>query len=105
MGKDFKFRNMTWGGNGTTGGKYKFAKNASKYFKWGGFATTGISLALDINDFNSDKISTKQFIGNTISNAISTIPLYGTAWSIGWSLGGEFGPSKWYGNDDNKWFK
>ncbi|MFV0501866.1 MAG: hypothetical protein ACK5MH_09785 [Bacteroidales bacterium] len=28
-----------------------------------------------------------------------------TMGSIGWNLGGKFGHSKWYGKDDNKWFK
>jgi RHS repeat-associated protein len=38
-------------------------------------------------------------------NGISCIPVWGTAVSIGWDAGAEWGPSKWYGNNDSKWFE
>lgn len=40
-----------------------------------------------------------------VANLISAIPIFGTAWSIGWNMGKVYGPSKWYGTNDGKWFK
>ena len=36
------------------------------------------------------------------------VAVYGivrTAWDVGFYLGYNYGPSKWYGTDDTKWFK
>jgi hypothetical protein len=64
---------------------------------WGGY---------DIyNQWDQSRISTGQLIVEQISNGIDAVPVYGTAWSIGWELGKKYGPSKWYGDDDTKWFK
>ena len=37
MGKNFKMYKQTWGGNGATGGKFKFGKKNSTGFKIGGY--------------------------------------------------------------------
>ena len=29
----------------------------------------------------------------------------GAGIAVGWELGKHYGPSKWYGSDDTKWFK
>lgn len=53
----------------------------------------------------SGELNTEPMIVEQISNVIGAIPGYGTGWSIGWELGKRYGPSKWYGKDDTKWFK
>lgn len=105
MGKDGKIRSQNWGGNGAVGGKFKYAGRVSKLLKWGGSAI-GIYGVLDTQvQYQNNKINENQLIIQHISNAIGFIPTYGTAWSIGWDLGQDFGPSTWYGKNDNKWFK
>jgi RHS repeat-associated protein len=104
MGKDFKFRSQNWGGNGVTGGKFKFAKTNGRYFRWAG-TVAGLYGVYEIeSQYRSGAINQSQRAVEQISNGIGFIPLYGTAWSFGWNLGKDFGPSTWYGNN-NSWFK
>jgi hypothetical protein len=75
--------------------------------KYGGYGFSAWG-AYDINSqWRSGQLSTGQMVVEQISNGIGAIPYMGigTAWSIGWNLGGQYGPSKWYGSDDTKWFK
>ena len=40
------------------------------------------------------------------SNLFSTLGgIYGASWGTGWELGKAYGPSYWYGDNDNKWFE
>jgi hypothetical protein len=60
----------------------------------------------EVNEqFKANEISTGKMYIEQGSNAIGFVPLYGLAWAIGWELGGDYGPSKWYGSDGTKWFK
>ncbi len=105
MGKDGKIRSQKWGGNGITGGKFKFAGKVSKFFKWGGSAI-GVYGVVDTQvKYQNNEINGTELIIQQISNIIGFIPTYGTAWSIGWNLGQDFGPSTWYGKNDYKWFE
>ncbi len=105
MGKDGKLRSQNWGGNGATGSKFKFAGKVGKFFKWGGSAI-GVYGVIDIQvQYQNNEISGTQAIIQQISNGIGFIPTYGTAWSIGWNLGQDFGLSTWYGKNDYKWFE
>ena len=87
MGKDWRIRSQKWGGNGITGGKLKYAAKVSKYFKWLGYGTTLISATNTEIMYRNSLISNKQRWISHCSTAISCIPLYGTAWSIGWEAG------------------
>ena len=87
MGKDWKIRSQKWGGNGITGGKLKYAAKVSKYFKWLGYGTAFISAVNTEMMYDDSQISNKQRWISHCSTAISCIPLYGTAWSIGWEAG------------------
>jgi len=75
--------------------------------KYGGWGFTAYGAFDTNNQWRSNQISTPQMIANQISNGIGAVPYMGigTAWSLGWNLGGSYGPSKWYGTDDTKWFK
>ena len=88
MGKNFKIYKQKWGGNGTTGGKLKFAKKVSNTFKGVGW-TLGAHNAYKIyNDFSEGNISLTTMCIEEMSNAISTLGgLGGAAWGIGWELG------------------
>ena len=87
MGKDWKLRSQRWGGNGITGGKLKYAAKVSKYFKWLGYGTALISATNTEMLHDAGLISNKQRWISHGSTAISCIPLYGTAWSVGWEAG------------------
>ena len=90
MGKDFKTRSTSWGGNQHTGGKYKFARKASR-----GFA--GVSIALGVVGFvkteekyQNGKYNQWQRVteqGTNVYSALGGLP--GAAWGIGWGLGEE----------------
>lgn len=73
--------------------------------KYGGSVFTAWS-AYDVYDqWEQKKITTGGMLVEQTSNLMGAYPVYGTAWSIGWNLGGLYGPSKWYGEDDTKWFE
>ncbi len=73
--------------------------------KYGGLAFT-LHGAYDINkQWSNSEISTSSMIVEQVSNVIGAIPVYGTAWSIGWNLGKACGPSTWYGDNDYKYFE
>ena len=97
MGKNFKIYKQKWGGNGTTGGKLKFAKKTSNIFKGVGLAL-GINNAIDIyNDYYEGNISSTTMCIEEMSNAISTFGgLEGAAWGIGWELGRYVTNMEWY---------
>ena len=63
--------------------------------KYGGFVTGAYGIADKFSQYKSQKINKTELIVEQISNLIGLIPLYGTAWSIGWNLGKEYGPSTW----------
>lgn len=87
MGRDLKIRSQNWGGNQYTGGKLKFASKYAKYFKWAGFAATAASAYNIEKMHDAGLICNKQRWIEHTSNAISMIPLYGTAWAFGWEMG------------------
>ena len=105
LGKDFKLRSLSWGGNGITGGKFKFARRTGRYFKWAGTAAGLYGIYEIERQFSNNDINQTQRFVEQISNGIGFIPTYGTAWSIGWELGKNYGPSTWFGDNDYKWFE
>lgn len=90
LGKDFKFRTTIGrkgNGNQYSGGKYKFGKKVSDIFQFGGYIVSGYS-AVDLYfEKKNDEINNYQFFSEEISSLGSNVPLYGTAWSIGWEGG------------------
>ncbi len=81
-----------------------------------GVAKTGLSVlgkfigaynAYSVNEqYKSDQISKGRMQIEQASNLFSTFGgIYGASWGIGWELGKLYGPSKWYGNNDTKWFE
>jgi hypothetical protein len=105
MGKDGKIRNQNWGGNGRTGGKFKFARKAGKFLKWCGTVIEIYEVVDTYVQYKHNEIDGTQLIIEQISNGIGFIPTFGIVWSIGWNLGKDFGPSTWYGENDYKWFE
>jgi len=88
MGKDFKIRSQDWGGNGNSGGKYKFAEKWSTRMGYVGygFAVYG---AFDINeDYRAGEISTFRMTLDQTMNAIGGFGgIYGAVASFGWEIG------------------
>lgn len=87
MGRDWKIRSQRWGGNGITGGKLKYAKRISRHFYFLGKAAAVVSIADTEMLYRQQLITKKQRWLRHGSTAISAIPLYGTAWAIGWEAG------------------
>src|SRR5690606_14013739 len=88
MGKNGQFYSTDWGGNGYTGGKYKYAKNLSTGLNRAGtifgYANYGIITA----QHDAGQISNFAYGMEMTSNAISTHGgLYGAAWGVGWEGG------------------
>lgn len=97
MGKNFKMYKQTWGGNGFTGGKNKFAKTTSNTIKWGGRALGAWNGYQIHKDYVTGEIGTGWMIAEQSSNAYSTFGgLYGAAWGIGWELGRTVTNTSWY---------
>ena len=97
MGKDFKVRSQSWGGNQYTGGKNQFALKMSKKITWGGNVLgiyNGVNIYLDWDRGNS---SSQQFLIEEFSNIYSTVGgVYGAAWGIGWEMGRQTTYQAWY---------
>ena len=81
-----------------------------------GLAKTGLSIlgkalgaynAYDINEkYRNGEISKGMMRIEQASNLFSTLGgIYGASWGTGWELGKAYGPSYWYGDNDNKWFE
>ena len=97
MGKNFKIYKQTWGGNGFTGGKRKFAKNISTGIKLGGYGF-GIWSSYKIDQqYRSGTLPESQKYIEQSSNLISTAGgLYGAAWALGWEFGRGITNMTWY---------
>ena len=111
IGKDFKLRSSEINGNGATGGKKKFAGKVATGLKLGGWAL-GIYGIYDTQaQYHRDKkngvsVNNARLVLDQISNGVSTFGgLYGASWGFGYEMGKSYGPSKWYGANDRKWFE
>lgn len=87
MGKDWKIRSQNWGGNQYTGGKFKYARSVSKVLGRLGYVMSAYSVYNTERMYSKGLITTKQRNVAQCVNAISAIPVYGTAFGIGWELG------------------
>ena len=97
MGKDFKIRSQDWGGNGATGGKYKYAKSTGKVLSTIGKGVSVYSMYTSLDKWMSGDISTELFAGDMVSGLFGIFGgIYGASWEIGWELGKNYGPSTWF---------
>lgn len=97
MGKDLKIRNQSWGGNQYTGGKYKFAENMSKPFKYGSSVLGFYDMYTSINKGWRGKISPEVAVGDVIFGGASLYSGFWGGWANFWyGLGKEYGPMKTY---------
>lgn len=97
MGKNYKIYQQSWGGNQYTGGKNKYGKKMSNYFRYLGYGIGAYSAA-DIHQkrINGDINWTEWSIEQS-SNAFSTVGgQLGAAWSIGWEAGRAVTNTEWY---------
>lgn len=78
-----------------------YGKEMAKLSKWGryvkvaGAASFAFSWSITEYQYSLGEISGIERIGDQVTNVISLIPLYGTAWSVGYELGKDYGPSTW----------
>ncbi len=91
--------------NGLEEAPLKVPKGIKIIGKYGGAVLIFYSI-YDVNaQWRSHQIGTVEMVIEQTSNLIGFVPIIGTSWSFGWNLGKSYGPSKWYGTDDTKWFK
>ncbi|MBA3987288.1 MAG: hypothetical protein H0X63_12115, partial [Flavobacteriales bacterium] len=84
MDKQGNIRSTDWGGNGTTGGKHKFARNLSNNLRNLGTGLSILSGGITTLQYDSGQMSGVQYSAEMISTGISTrVP----AWGVGWELG------------------
>ena len=74
-----------------------------------GFAGKGLGvfgMAMSADDLISGEVSPVQGTMDIIMGGVGTFGGYiGGIWSLSYEAGKHYGPSKWYGEDDTKWFK
>ena len=97
MGKNFKIYQQTWGGNGYTGGKNKYAKKTSNAIKWGGRALGVYSGFNTIEQRVNGEIKTGWMLAELGTTGVSAYgTLYGAAWGFGWEIGRAVTSMDWY---------
>ncbi len=103
MGKNLKFYDVNWGGNGFTGGKNKFAgKWSSRIGKLG--AVAGVYGGYNTwKEYQQGKLSTlgATYLGATDVGGVRG-GIYGGAWSLGTGIGKAIVESRFYFNNTQK---
>lgn len=100
LGKNGKFYDFTFNGNGSTGGRNKFAKATSSGLKWGGRILGGISTINDVYDFftvNTTEGRAKATM-ELIADGVGSVPDIGPFFTLYWNLGGRELHWMWYNN-------
>lgn len=88
MGKNGQFYSTDWGGNGYTGGKYKYAKTLSTGLNRVGTTFGVVNYGVIGAQYEAGQINNFQFLAETGSNTFSTFGgLPGAAWGLGWEGG------------------
>jgi hypothetical protein len=97
MGKIFKFYNQAWGGNQYTGGKFKFAENIAKPFKWGSNLLGVYGIISSIRDGVQGKIRPEEAILDTFFGSAALYSGFYGGWANFWyNLGKKYGPATIY---------
>ncbi|MEX0313660.1 MAG: RHS repeat domain-containing protein, partial [Allomuricauda sp.] len=98
LGRNLKFYDANWGGNGTTGGKNKFAAKWSKSLGSVGTVLGIYGAYSTYEDYQNDKLSGAgaAYIGATDVGGLRNI--HGAAYSFGTSGGRAIVESDWYFN-------
>jgi RHS repeat-associated protein len=97
MGKNGKIYDQKWGGNQYTGGKYKFANNFAKPFKWGSNALGIYSIGNSIYQSIEGEISPAEATGDVIFGSAAIYSGFYGGWANLWyNLGKEYGPMTTY---------
>jgi hypothetical protein len=88
MGKNYKIYDQRWGGNGSVGGKHKFARRISTIFSSVGYAADFWGMYITWRDYEDGRMDLKHVLIEGASSAISAFgKIYGTAWGVGWESG------------------
>ncbi|AOW20774.1 hypothetical protein LPB138_08830 [Urechidicola croceus] len=102
FGKNMKFYDTQWGGNGATGGKNKFAgKWSTRLGKVG--AVVGLyGMYGTYQDYQKGKFSDAGASYLGASDAVGLRRIEGAAWSFGTSIGKAIVESNWYFNNSQR---
>ncbi len=97
MGKNYKIYSQDWGGNKYTGGKNKYGKKMSNYFRYLGYGIGAYSAYEIENKRINEDIGWTEWTIEQGSNAFSTLGgAPGAAWGIGWEAGRAITNTEWY---------
>jgi hypothetical protein len=97
MGKNYKIYDQRWGGNGSVGGKHKFARRISDKFSSVGKSAGILGMIMTGFDYHYKRITGYELLIEGASGAISTLgKIYGTAWGVGWESGRYITQQAWY---------
>ena len=86
LGKNGKFYPMNFNGNGTTGGKLKFAKTTSGYLKGAGASFSLLSAASTYMDYRQGDISVGGFASDMVGTGLGFVPEIGWALCLDWNI-------------------
>jgi RHS repeat-associated protein len=81
----------------------KIPKSIKFLSKYGGFVLSVYGYYDVHQQWRNGEISTGKMIIEQGSNAVGSVPVIGTAWTIGWNFGKRYGPSTWDGDPDPWW--
>jgi hypothetical protein len=97
MGKNGKIYDQKWGGNQYAGGKYKFANNFAKPFKWGSNALGIYSMYNSVTDALQGEISPEVATEDLIFGGAAIYSGFWGGWANLWyNLGKEYGTMTTY---------
>ncbi len=96
-GKNGKLYDMSFNGSGSTGGKYKYARNSARKLEKIGRGFGYLDIVINILDVSEGQTPLTSFTVETMVDFFSMYGgIHGLAFGIGWDLGAEYGPIQYY---------
>jgi hypothetical protein len=97
LGKNGTFYDQSWGGNQYTGGKYKFANNLAKPFRYASNALGVYGIGTSIVEGFEGEISPAEATGDVVFGGAAIYSGFWGGWANLWyNLGKEYGPMTRY---------
>ena len=86
IGKNFKFYDARWGGNGATGGRLKYALKFHRILGRGGNLLGAYSVASTFIDYKKRKISSREHLWNQGVNGIGFVGWQGALFNFSYNM-------------------
>ena len=100
LGKNGKYYDFNFNGNGVTGGRNSYSKAKSRRLKKGGFFINSVSTTIDIYELSqANGIDEKAVeVTDVLADAIGFTPIIGSGFALYWNFGGKQLHWMWYRN-------